>query len=99
MTSTFKIQLRKYFSEFVSRKEGAKARELLLNEFKKHSLLEVDLSNNLITPSFADECVGILVAKIGLDVFKKHFHFKGIKPEVKSLFVHVISCNLPKHKQ
>ncbi|MGD9152762.1 MAG: DUF4325 domain-containing protein [Gammaproteobacteria bacterium] len=99
MTSTFKIKLKKHFPEFISRKLGMEAREFLINELKNHKRLEVDLSNCLVTPSFADECIGILAAQIGLENFNKNLAFKGVKPEIKSLFIHVISCNLSKHKQ
>jgi hypothetical protein len=98
MTSTFKLEAAKIFAHLATREDGEDARTVIVNCLKKHSCVEIDLSNVFMTPSFADEFMGILAKEMGKEEFKKRLFFKNTSPEIKSLLFHIIANRLSQHK-
>lgn len=93
MTSIFKVKIKDDFQTF-SRNNGAEARKELLSHIESHDFIEIDFEDSIITPSFADECIGQIAKILGKDKFKSKFKFKNIPPDVKSLLLQVISRRL-----
>lgn len=48
----------------------------------------------LMTPSFADECFGVLAERLGRDEFRRRIRLKGATAEVKHLLTAVIGHRL-----
>ncbi|HEB60214.1 MAG TPA: DUF4325 domain-containing protein [Phycisphaeraceae bacterium] len=79
---------------FSSRDTGTLIRSKIMslfNQLDSNAVLVIDISEvTTLTPSFADECFGRLVSKVGLDVFRKKFRFKVIRDEHKVLINTVV---------
>ncbi len=73
-----------------SRSEGANARDLILDVIKKHGVVLVDINNEKLTPSFADECFGVIAESFGLENFKKKVKLINVTPNVSTLVKHVV---------
>ncbi len=53
-------------------------------------VIELDFCGVSPSPSFADQAVGGLVTKLGLDDFRLRVRFKNVSPDVSPLLRHVI---------
>lgn len=90
MTSTFKIIVSNEF-KLATRPQGIAAREMVLDVLKKYEKVELDFSGAEPTPSFADECLGVLCKAIGWDSFKQRITLSNISDDSRSLFKVVLS--------
>ena len=69
-----------------TREVGETARLKVLELLQAGNDVEVDFKQSAkITPSFADEFVGKLVAEIGLEKFNLSVHLTNVNPEVESM--------------
>lgn len=93
MTSTFKISIPDQF-HLSTRPNGAEARKAILQAMQFYDLIELDFVGQNPTPSFADECLGILCKDIGLAKFNKNIKLLNLTEHSRSLFKLVISRRL-----
>jgi hypothetical protein len=99
MISTFKIRIEDLASEVITRPVGAQARARILNFLRDYETVDIDLGNRSLTPSFADECIGQLAAKLGLPGFKTRIKLSNVSDSNKPLIRHVVltRCNELRH--
>jgi hypothetical protein len=72
-----------------TREVGERARGQVLELLQSGQDVQIDFKQSAkITPSFADEFVGKLVAEIGLEKFRSSVELVNVNPEVESL-IHV----------
>lgn len=89
MTSTFSVGIASSF-QLATRPNGVQAREFILNLLTEHELVELDFKGAHPTPSFADECLGILCQSLGLKEFKSRVKLTNVPDDVKPLLRHVV---------
>ena len=90
--SCFEIILSEQFGPISSRDSGAELRkeiEFLVASAKTQTII-VDFQGRSVTPSFADECFGILAERWGLETFKKRVTSRNVNPKSRVLLGHVI---------
>ncbi len=64
-----------------TRQLGQRARELLVPLIEQNDLVVLDFSGvNVVSNSFADECIAKLLLTMPLDELKKHTTFRGLNP-------------------
>lgn len=90
MTSTFKITIPESF-KLATRPNGVVAREAVLRALEKYDQVELDFAGSDPTPSFADECLGILCKTIGWERFKQQLKFSNVTDSSRALFKLVIA--------
>ena len=60
---------------------GQKVREQLVPLLEKEDLVALDFTGvNVVSNSFADECIAKLLLEMPLDELKKHTTFRGLNP-------------------
>lgn len=81
--------------QLITRQIAATYRNRIRNLLEKRDFVTVDLSEiELITPSFADECFGILAKEHGKAFFRSRLHLKGASRDVRHLISVVIANRL-----
>ena len=84
--------------EWLTRAQGEKLRkelEDLLGKFATGDRLEIDFSGvQVMTPSFADECIGKLAAQLGPAKFRESVSLKGADETVRTLVNAVLAERL-----
>lgn len=86
-----KLQVKEMLADTGSRDNGAKLRALILDALTKHITVEVDFTDTLMTPSFADEAIGLLANHITLDELKQKIKFSHVSAQHKALLLKVIA--------
>ncbi|MGH7150714.1 MAG: STAS-like domain-containing protein [Planctomycetota bacterium] len=67
-------------------------RRKLRSRLEKGERLEIDFAGvEVLTPSFADECLGRLVLDVGLEVFRERVRLKATDETIKRLVNHVLA--------
>ncbi|MFY1903911.1 STAS-like domain-containing protein [Achromobacter dolens] len=89
-TSIFKISVSEQF-KLATRPNGAEARHFVMQMLEEHDEVELDFSGSDPTPSFADECIGILCRNIGWDSFRARIHITNVSESSRSLLKHVLT--------
>lgn len=80
------------FNTLSSRECGALARAKLLEALSvDEAVVVVDFGLRSMSPSFADECIGVLVQCVGFSAFKQRVRMKNVSPSAQILIKHVIS--------
>lgn len=74
-----------------SRTGGASVRAEILSHLSEGKSVEVDFGHLPMSPSFADECLAILVHEIGVERFKKLVKIKNLNETSKRLVKHVVT--------
>lgn len=78
-TDEFKFSL--IASDFGTREMGAKIREQLRPLFSKDSRIALDFTSvNVVSNSFADECIAKLLLDMSLEELKQRITFRGLNP-------------------
>ncbi|MGF6903921.1 STAS-like domain-containing protein [Paraburkholderia sp. GAS348] len=95
-TSTFKICVHEHF-RVSTRPNGVDARTYVLNALKDHDIVELDFQDAHPTPSFADECVGVLCATIGWEAFRQRVKLTNVSDDSRGLIKHVIVKRRTEH--
>jgi hypothetical protein len=81
--------------ELITRKLGRMNRNHLNNLLEKHESIAVDLSAvEMMTPSFTDECFGMLALAMGVEAFQKRVRLTGATLDLKHLVTAVIGQRL-----
>ena len=89
-TSTFKITVPEQFL-IATRPHGVEARAAVVNALARYENIELDFAWKDPSPSFADECIGVLCKDIGWESFRQRVRLSNISEMSRSLFKHVIS--------
>ena len=89
-----KINLATQFTNRFSRNDAEVARTFILKKLKQHDSIKIDCANIALSPTFADECFGIIAKRLGRDDFLKKIEFENLSPTLKSLLNCVISRRL-----
>lgn len=90
MISTFRVAIPERF-KLATRPNGVEARSYILHALDEHELVELDFMGAHLSPSFADECVGILCQIIGWDAFRSRIRLFNVPDDSKSLIKHVVA--------
>lgn len=90
MISSFNVDISDIASELTTRPVGALARSQLLRLLAEHDSIEIDFRQRSLTPSFADECIGQLAAKLGLEDFRARVKLLNVNDSSRPLVRHVI---------
>lgn len=70
-----------YDTDFGTRAMGQKLRMKLLPLIKEHDKVVLDFTGvNVVSNSFADECIAKLLLEMPLDELKRHTTFRGLNP-------------------
>lgn len=70
-----------YGTDFGTRDMGQKLREKLLPLIKSNDKIILDFTGvNVVSNSFADECIAKLLLVMPLDELKRHTTFRGLNP-------------------
>jgi hypothetical protein len=70
-----------YGTDFGTRDMGQKLREKLLPLIKSNDKIVLDFTGvNVVSNSFADECIAKLLLAMPLDELKRHTTFRGLNP-------------------
>ncbi len=79
--STAEFKFSQFATDFGTREMGAKIREQLRSLFTEDSRIALDFTGvNVVSNSFADECIAKLLLEMPLDVLKQHITFRGLNP-------------------
>ena len=66
-----------------TRSDGREIRNQIINEINKGEKVFLDFSDvEMISGSFADECLGIMIAERGFDFVKNNISIKNSNPSV-----------------
>lgn len=90
MTSSINVDILEIASELTTRPVGAQARNHLLGLLDDHESIEIDFHRRSLTPSFADECIGQLAAKLGMSNFRARVKLLNVDESSRPLIRHVI---------
>ena len=70
-----------YGTDFGSTIMGQKLRQKLLSLIKENDKVVLDFTGvNVVSNSFADECIAKLLLEMPLDQLKQHTTFRGLNP-------------------
>ena len=70
-----------YGTDFGTRDMGQKLRQKLLSLIKENDKVILDFTGvNVVSNSFADECIAKLLLEMPLDQLKQHTTFRGLNP-------------------
>jgi hypothetical protein len=73
-----------------TRPHGIVARQFILDALLANDGVELDFENSSPTPSFADECIGVLASTLGLGTFKSRVRLANVPEPSKILIKHVV---------
>ena len=82
------------FGPLSTREAGAHARISVLNAMEVAAVVTLDFTDARPSPSFADELLGGLAAKLGREVFLRRVRIVGIDAAVRPLLNHVVATRL-----
>lgn len=97
MTSTSKFSFVERFPALSSREIGNEALALIIVSLGDHDVVELDFGGKPVTPSFADQCIGGLASRLGLDEFKRRVKIRNAAEESVPLIKHVILSRSAHH--
>src|SRR5580693_6383454 len=90
----FIVEIRNAFPIRSSRPSGREARAFVMALLNEHDRVKLDFICVSLTPSFADELVGILAAELGRSDFEKRVILDGMSGDTAALIRHVVSRRL-----
>jgi STAS-like domain of unknown function (DUF4325) len=82
------------FGPLSTREAGARARVRVLSTMETAAVVTLDFTDARPSPSFADELVGGLAAKLGREVFLRRVRIVSIDAAVRPLLNHVVATRL-----
>ena len=91
MKTSSKIHLATVIPRSATRKAGAAGREAIGRALSSADIVELDLSGLNITPSFADECFGVLAETLGRDEFRERVKLLHVPRAAQPLLRHVLN--------
>lgn len=90
-----KFEVRIETPNTTTRPNGAAARVKLKQLLARNDTVVVDLVDVVITPSFADEFLGVLLSEIGPDSFRKSVQIVNVPVSARSLLSTILSRRMP----
>ncbi len=95
-----KIVLQSLLSDTASRENGAILRTNIIEKLQNNTLIEIDFSGAVLTPSFADEAFGKLNLHLTASQFNERIKFQNLSISQKALLSRVIANRFsPKQPQ
>lgn len=88
------INLTNEFETLATRKTGKSAREKLVEQLALNSNITLDFDGHSISPSFADEFIGILAKDMGFSSFKQRIKLVNVSNSSKTIIMHVLNKRL-----
>lgn len=89
------IKLSEHFDALSSRPAGAEARKKLLEFLEVGSnQVVIDFEFRKVSPSFADESIGLVAAELGKVEFKKRFKIVNVSEQARVIIMHVIKTRM-----
>lgn len=85
------LHIKQAFRSRSSRPSGKKAHAAVLILLSENSSVALDFEQAPMTPSFADELVGGLIATLGKDEFFQRVVLSGMSEDTGELVKHIIS--------
>jgi hypothetical protein len=89
MTS-FEVGAVREFGRQPTRPAGAKARAFISDALKTVEVVTVNMADMNVSPSFADECFGLLAAELGIEEFKRRVRLINMPESARDLIAHVV---------
>ncbi|MDC8832230.1 STAS-like domain-containing protein [Alteromonas gilva] len=91
----FLIKISEEFEVLSSRQAGASARVRFLSLLKSsENFLVIDFECHNISPSFADESIGLLAQQLGMKEFKERVKIINASAQTKAILKHVITSRV-----
>ncbi len=94
MTSSIELKLKDIIKNEASRRNAAKVREHIISLLQTYDTIEINLESMNLTPSVADEIMGILAKNLGAHSFKQKLKIKNASASQMLLIKHVIARRL-----
>ncbi|MCZ4374331.1 STAS-like domain-containing protein [Vibrio diazotrophicus] len=91
------ISLPNEFQTLATRKTGNSARQKLLEHLSHSNKVTLDFGDSTISPSFADELIGILAKDMGFDNFKQQVRMINVSASSQAIIKHVLTQRLYSH--
>lgn len=96
MTS-YKLLLKNDIAHGTSRHSGRLASAHIFSLLEAYEIIEIDFNGITLTPSIADEVIGVLAEKLGKSQFKQRIKIKNASLTEITLLKHVISRRLERN--
>lgn len=94
-TSIFEFKVGSLAPRTVTRPEGQICLDIISPELARNQLVVLNFLGVEPTPSFADQCIGGLVTRLGLDGFKRQIKLTNVSDSAKPLIRYVILSRAP----
>lgn len=102
MTTHIALKLKDFFpnNDFLSsREKGLVLRNEMLSKLDNAEKINLDFSGfDVITQSFTDELIGVLVREHGADFIRNHFEVSNAGSEIRAMLNLVVSYSAKQHK-
>ena len=85
------VRVMERFPRLSTRPEGILARDYVLERLRECDKLEIDFSDVVMTPSFADEFIGKLSTRLGSAEFTRRVRLINTTPRLESLLRFVVA--------
>lgn len=92
------FKLRDYLSNFTSMKCVNMVSKHILSLLSEYSEIIIDFDELTVTPSLADQLIGVIAEKLGKFEFNNRIHIRNINCTDKILLNHVINRRLIQSK-
>jgi len=89
-TLIFEVVLASLIPASSTRENGRLARQAIQRILRDNEVVEIDLIGVRLSPSFADECFGVLAESLGRDPFKNRVKIRNVPSVSRELLKHVI---------
>lgn len=90
-SSNSRFEVRVLAPNTATRPNGLAAREQLKIELGNVDFVEVDLSDVVLTPSFADEFLGVLLVELGEITFRQKLRITNVPPMSRPLLQQILA--------
>ncbi len=90
MTTLCEVGAVREFGRLATRPAGERARQFIAEILTRCEVLQIDMAGMNVSPSFADECFGLLAEELGISEFRKRIRFVNIQEAAQHLILHVI---------
>ena len=97
--NSFEFKIAKDFRSLTTRESGASARISVLGALESGASVVLDFTDARPSPSFADELVGGLAAKLGKEAFLRRVQIIGIDDAVRPLLNRVVATRLKQSRE
>ena len=90
MMTSFEVGAVQEFGKQATRSAGAKARAFISDTLKTVEVVTINMAGMNVSPSFADECFGLLAAELGIEEFKQRVRLINLPESARDLIAHVV---------